>query len=319
MSLANDGHMSVSWLKLQEKYEIFWCSGQVLYVHTSRWWSRRTCSHLLLREHQNLNWLLNSHWQGAVETHWEKINHIQGQRRSCKDGRGKITIKSNPISTRWVTQKLDNNNTKEVLALLWRFYAPHQSSQPVGSSKKTGNLTWRTVGFDYRTSTELEETEGTNKILCTSRSNEESSDPTRDWDRLDCECLRVFCGSVGQKWPAAGEGALAAAVLGGTYWHKSFLEVTNSPTIEPVDSRTEFTNSKQQTGLEHSPTHQQIIRLKIYWAWPCPTKQDSVLPTVSPSSEILPKPLILIQQSVDRRSKNCNPTAYRTKISIAEI
>ena len=239
--------------------------------------------------------------------------------KSCKDGRGKITIKSNPISTRWVTQKLDNNNTKEVLALLWRFYAPHQSSQPVGSSKKTGNLTWRTVGFDYRTSTELEETEGTNKILCTSRSNEESSDPTRDWDRLDCECLRVFCGSVGQKWPAAGEGALAAAVLGGTYWHKSFLEVTNSPTIEPVDSRTEFTNSKQQTGLEHSPTHQQIIRLKIYWAWPCPTKQDSVLPTVSPSSEILPKPLILIQQSVDRRSKNCNPTAYRTKISIAEI
>ena len=319
MSLANDGHMSVSWLKLQEKYEIFWCSGQVLYVHTSRWWSRRTCSHLLLREHQNLNWMLNSHWQGAVETHWEKINHIQGHRRSCKDGRGKITIISNPISTRWVTQKLDNNNTKEVLALLWRFYAPHQSSQPGGSSKKTGNPTWRTVGFDYRTSTELEETEGTNKILCTSRSNEESSDPTRDWDRLDCGCLRVFCGSVGQKWPAAGGGALAAAVLGGTYWHKSFLEVTNSPTIEPVDSRTEFTNSKQQTGLEHSPTHQQIIRLKIYWAWPCPTKQDSVLPTVSPSSEILPKPLLLIQQSVDRRSKNCNPTAYRTKISIAEI
>ena len=130
----------------------------------SRWWSRRTCSHLLLREHQNLNWLLNSHWQGAVETHWEKINHIQGQRRSCKDGRGKITIKSNPISTRWVTKKLENNNTKEVLALLWRFYAPHQSSQPGESSKKTGNPTWRTVGFDYRTPTELEETEGTNKI-----------------------------------------------------------------------------------------------------------------------------------------------------------
>ena len=49
---------------------------------------------------------------------------------------------------------------------------------------------------------------------------------------------------MGQKRPAAGAGALAAAVLGGTNWHKSFLEVTNSPAIEPVDSRTEFTNSK---------------------------------------------------------------------------
>ena len=180
-----------------------------------------------------------------------------------------------------------------------------------------GNPTWRPVGFDYRTSTGLEETEtlGVHKqypVHINVQSNEESSDPTRDWDRLDCECLRVLCGSVGQKRPAAGAGALAAAVLGGTNWHKSFLEVTNSPAIEPVDSRTEFKNSKQQTGWEHSPTHQEIIKLKIYWAWPCPPKQDSVLPTASPSSEILPKPLILIQQSIDR-SKNSNPTAYRTK------
>ena len=38
------------------------------------------------------------------------------------DGKsGTITIKSNPILARWVTHKLENNNTKEVLSLLWRF------------------------------------------------------------------------------------------------------------------------------------------------------------------------------------------------------
>ena len=32
--------------------------------------------------------------------------------------RGTTTIKSNPIPTKWVTYKLDNNNTREVLPLL---------------------------------------------------------------------------------------------------------------------------------------------------------------------------------------------------------
>jgi len=32
--------------------------------------------------------------------------------------------------------------------------------------------------------------------------------------------------------------------------------------------------SGQITGREISPTHQQKIGLKIYWAWPCPSEQD---------------------------------------------
>ena len=32
--------------------------------------------------------------------------------------RGAIMIKSNPIPTEWVTHRLENNNTKEVLAML---------------------------------------------------------------------------------------------------------------------------------------------------------------------------------------------------------
>ena len=38
---------------------------------------------------------------------------------SSRDGRRcTIMIKSNPIPTRWVTYKLENDNTKEVLPLL---------------------------------------------------------------------------------------------------------------------------------------------------------------------------------------------------------
>ena len=51
--------------------------------------------------------------------------------------------------------------------------------------------------------------------------------------------------------------------------------------------------SGKTTGREHSPTHQQKIRLKIYWAWPCPTEQYPVSPSVSlshqePSINLLP-------------------------------
>ena len=44
--------------------------------------------------------------------------------------RGIIMIKSIPIPAVWVTHKLENNNTKEVLPLLWRFWPLRQASQP---------------------------------------------------------------------------------------------------------------------------------------------------------------------------------------------
>ena len=48
---------------------------------------------------------------------------------------GPIMIRSNLIPIRWVTHKLENNNTKEVLPLLWRFRALHQASQPGDPAK----------------------------------------------------------------------------------------------------------------------------------------------------------------------------------------
>ena len=48
--------------------------------------------------------------------------------------------------------------------------------------------------------------------------------------------------------------------------------------------------SGQVTGREHSPTLQQKIGLKIYWAWPCPFEQD-------PSSSWGPDPWFPSSQS----------------------
>ena len=73
-----------------------------------------------------------------------------------QDGRrGTATIKSNPIPTKWVTYKLENSNTKDVLSLLWRYWSPHQASKPGDLQKRRnshGIWPWRPVGFDYKTS-----------------------------------------------------------------------------------------------------------------------------------------------------------------------
>ena len=45
------------------------------------------------------------------------------------------------------------------------------------------------------------------------------------------------------------------------------------------------TSLGQITGREYSPAHQQKIGLKIYWAWPHPSEEDPVSPTVSLSHQ----------------------------------
>ena len=49
----------------------------------------------------------------------EDNSHAKTKKKPQQDGRkGTIMIKSNPIPARWVTHRLENNNTKKVLALL---------------------------------------------------------------------------------------------------------------------------------------------------------------------------------------------------------
>ena len=82
-----------------------------------------------------------------------------------------------------------------------------------GSSKETENpqgiWLWRTVGLDYRTSTGR----GGNRLLegtkrCVHQDpGKRSSDPTRDWARLACECPGISGRDMGEQWPAVGSRA----------------------------------------------------------------------------------------------------------------
>ena len=119
--------------------------------------------------------------------------HPQSKDKPQQDGRrSAIMIKSNPILARWITHKLRNNNTKEVLPLLWMFCTPHQASQPGDPAKGLGTQgirLWRPAGFDCRTSKGLGEIE--TPILWTKSymhqdPGERSHDPTGNWTRPTC-------------------------------------------------------------------------------------------------------------------------------------
>ena len=66
-------------------------------------------------------------------------------------------IKLNPLSTGWVTHKLENNNTKRSFTTFVKVLSPMSGFPAWGSDKRTGNpqgiWPWWPVGFDYRTST----------------------------------------------------------------------------------------------------------------------------------------------------------------------
>ena len=54
--------------------------------------------------------------------------------------------------------------------------------------------------------------------------------------------------------------------------------------------------SSQRTGREHSPTLQQKVGLKIYWAWPRSSEQDHFSLSQSLPLGSFHKPLILLHQ-----------------------
>ena len=65
------------------------------------------------------------------------------------DGRrDTIMIKSNPIPPRWVTYKLENDNTKKVFSLLWMFWIPQFPSLGIWQRdwESPGNPTLKDIG-----------------------------------------------------------------------------------------------------------------------------------------------------------------------------
>ena len=65
--------------------------------------------------------------------------HSKIKKKLQKDGRrGENMIKLNPLTAGWATHNLENNNTKEVLSLFWRFWVLHQASQPGDVERRLG-------------------------------------------------------------------------------------------------------------------------------------------------------------------------------------
>ena len=130
----------------------------------------------------------------TLETHHKKMPQVKDKGESAMGQlKGVITMRSNPIPARWVTHKLENNNTKIVLPLLWRFSVPGQASQPGDPAKRLGiprEWVWRPAGFDYRTSAGLGETDYSwrAQIKCYMHQDpgERNSDIRGDWTKPTC-------------------------------------------------------------------------------------------------------------------------------------
>ena len=134
------------------------------------------------------------------------------------------------------------------------------------SDKRIGNRQeiwpWGPVGFDYRTSRGLGETqtpvlEGTNRILCTQRPRRNDQWPYR---RLNQNCLRVG-GPPVEAWVSRG------STQGWGHWQhqarKAPLGINSlgghiNLTIEPIGPTAGSPQAKQLPGRECNPTHQQI-------------------------------------------------------------
>ena len=205
--------------------------------------------------------------------------HPKTKEKPQWDGRrGAITMKSNPITTGWVTHKLENTYTLK--STHWSEGSePHVTSgfPTWESGNRRGNSQrirlWRLAGFDCRTSTGLGETEtplleGTHKVVCTSGPRGKEEWPHR---RLNQTSLLVLGGLLQRRGVAVAhcEDKDTGSISSGKYslaW--ALPESAIIPTKEPVTSSAGSPQAKQPTGRELSPTHQQTSRLKFYWALP---------------------------------------------------
>ena len=145
-------------------------------------------------------------------TYWKKTPHVQRKKKPQQDSRrGTVIIKSNPIPPRWVTHRLENNNTKEVLPLFWRFRTPGQGSQPGDLIKRTGNPQGSDLKGQWDLITRLPWDWGKQRLQCWRAqrepckhqdSEERSSESTGNWTKTACQCWKVYCGGVG--WVGRG-------------------------------------------------------------------------------------------------------------------
>ena len=105
-------------------------------------------------------------------------------------------------ATKQMTHKLQNNYTKEILALLRMFYDPQQISQPGDPAKALRNPMGFELSGQWELTRELPQDCGsrlfkdTNKSLCTPGARRKEQCSHKRLARLVCECSGVSSGGV---------------------------------------------------------------------------------------------------------------------------
>ena len=257
----------------------------------------------------------------TLEPTKEDTPHPKTKEKAQWDGmRGTITIKSNPISTGWVTHKLENNFTA-VLSLKWRFWAPCWASQPGGPATELGIPS--ESGFEAQWDMIAGLRGHMQSLVHTRIQRKEAVTPQECEPNLHARIRRcpaevgvgVRCVAVAHH----GNRRTSSVSSGKCPLAWALPEAAIGPNIQPVGGW--VPQAKQLTGREHSLTHQQTSGLKFYWAQPCPPEQDPVLPTTSTSHQEDCTNLLdsLIHQRADSRiKKNYSPAACGMETTVTE-
>ena len=139
------------------------------------------------------------------------------------------------------------------------------------SSKGTRNpqriWLWRQARFHCKTSIETPVLEGRHKISCTPGHRGKEQWPHRWLNQTYPLLLQGLLQRYGAVVSHCRDKSTGSSTSKNYPFMWAPLEVSISPSIEPVDSRAGSPQATQ-TGEECSPTHQQINWLKFYWAWP---------------------------------------------------
>ena len=160
-------------------------------------------------------------------------------------------IKSNSIPIGWVIHRLENNNIKEVLAVLWRFLTPCRLPSLEIQRRdweSPGNLAvrvsgiWLALAEDWGKQT-LQSWTAETKFCRHQEPEKRISDPIGDWTKTTCKYWRASCGDVGQQGLTTGLTTLRACPQG---WGHQKVSLP----IEPVEPKAGSPQVKQLPGRE---------------------------------------------------------------------
>ena len=228
------------------------------------------------------------------------------------------------VQTQWNQISYLNSNTKEVLPLLWRFWTPHQASQPGDLAKGLGIPRESDSEGQWDLITGLPQAWGKQRLhswrtqtkSCVYKGpGERSNGITGYWTRPPCWCWRVSWGGVGSAVARHEHGGL------GSSSPEVLLEVTINPTIELRRPQCWTTSGEtiNREGAKPSPSVENWIKVLLSMALPIRARLSFSHHQSLPSGN-LHRSLNLIHQMADRRSKKGhNPTAARPKTTSQKV